>query len=163
MQRFKTADPTRAPTPAEILPPSGAGETGFDSTGAIRKKKKIKKKSGEPHPLPPPPPPCWPAAAAARRSSRCAKSYAEAYKPPDAPVRRIAPVLQDAFEPIGVRVGSFLLKPSIEVTRGYQQQSRARSERQALGLHLVEPALNLQSEWARHEFRAELRGSHSRY
>src|SRR4029077_4534501 len=49
VQRFKSADdPMPRSTPAAILPPSGAGETGFDSTGAIGKKKKAKKKPGEP-------------------------------------------------------------------------------------------------------------------
>src|SRR4051812_15669861 len=58
VQRFKPpSDAMTRATPAAILPPSGAGETGFDSTGAIAKKKKGKKKPGEPRPLPPPPPP----------------------------------------------------------------------------------------------------------
>ena len=160
VQRFKTTDPTTRATAAEILPPSGAGETGFDSTGAIRKKKKIKKKSGEPHPLPSPP------IASSRGSApqlKIRKSYAEAYKPPDAPVRRIAPALQDAFEPIGVRVGTFLLKPSIDVTRGYNSNPSHSPNGKPSAFTLVEPALKVQSEWARHEFRAELRGGLSRY
>jgi hypothetical protein len=160
VQRFKTTDPTTRATAAEILPPSGAGETGFDSTGAIRKKKKIKKKSGEPHPLPSPP------IASSRGSApqlKIRKSYAEAYKPPDAPVRRIAPALQDAFEPIGVRVGTFLLKPSIDVTRGYNSNPSHSPNGKPPAFTLVEPALKVQSEWARHEFRAELRGGLSRY
>jgi hypothetical protein len=160
VQRFKTSDPTTRATAAEILPPSGAGETGFDSTGAIRKKKKVKKKAGEPHPLPPPP-------LESNRGSapqlKIRKSYAEAYKPPDAPVRRIAPVLQDAFEPVGVRVGSFLLKPSIEITRGYNSNPAHTPTGKPSAFTLVEPALKVQSEWARHELRAELRGSLSRY
>lgn len=160
MQRFKTSDPTTRATAAEILPPSGAGETGFDSTGAIRKKKKVKKKAGEPHPPPPPP-------LESNRGSapqlKIRKSYAEAYKPPDAPVRRIAPVLQDAFEPVGVRVGSFLLKPSIEITRGYNSNPAHTPTGKPSAFTLVEPALKVQSEWARHELRAELRGSLSRY
>jgi hypothetical protein len=141
VQRFKTTDPTRA-TATEILPPSGAGETGFDSTGAIRKKKKLKKKPGEPHPLPPPP-----LATSSRGSApqlKTRKSYAEAYKPPDAPVRRIAPVLQDAFEPIGVRIGSYLLKPSIDVTRGYSSNPSHSSNGKPSAFTLVEPTLKLQ-------------------
>ena len=90
-------------------------------------------------------------------------SYADAYKPPDAPVRRPAPPLQDAFEPVGVRVGSYLLKPSIEVTRGLDSNPTHRPNGKASAFTRVEPALNLKSDWERHEYRAELRGSFSRF
>src|SRR6267154_3760474 len=135
VQRFGTSDPTTRATARstplatakDIVPPSGAGETGFDSTGAIGKKKKAKKKPGEPRPLPPPPPPPpplpgAPQAAAGHTSAQQIKlraPYADAYKPPDTPPRRPAPPPQDAYEPIGMRVGSFLLKPALEVSRGY--------------------------------------------
>jgi hypothetical protein len=36
-------------------------------------------------------------------------TYANAYKPPDAPLRRPLPPNTDPYEPVGVRVGSFLL------------------------------------------------------
>src|SRR6267154_6640827 len=106
VQRFGTSDPTTRAmagstplaTAKDIVPPSGAGETGFDSTGAISKKKKAKakKKPGEPRPLPAPPPPqlplpSAPQAAAGHTSAPQIKArapYADAYKPPDAPPRR---------------------------------------------------------------------------
>ena len=126
------------------MPPSGAGETGFDSTGAIGKKKKAKKKPGEPRPLPPPPPPLpgAPQAAGGHTSAPQIKvraPYADAYKPPDAPVRRPAPPLQDAFEPLGMRVGSLLLKPSIEVTRGYDTNPSHSSNGKARPLRWWSP------------------------
>ena len=128
------------------MPPSGAGETGFDSTGAIGKKKKAKKKPGEPRPLPPPPPPLPgpPQAAGGHTSApqiKARATYADAYKPPDAPPRRPAPPSQDAFEPLGMRVGSFLLKPSIEVTRGHDSNPTHVPDGKASGFTTVEPAL----------------------
>ena len=36
-------------------------------------------------------------------------TYANAYKPPDAPLPRPLPLNTDSYEPVGVRVGSFLL------------------------------------------------------
>ena len=64
------------------------------------------------------------------------------------------PPLQDAFEPVGVRVGSFLLKPSIEVTRGYDTNPAHVTNGTASGFTMVEPALKLQSDWSRHEYGA---------
>ena len=167
VQRFKTPDAVTRATAAAIVPASGAGETGFDSTGAVGKKKK-KKKPGEPHPLPPPPPPLPgpPQAAGGHISApqiTARAPYAEAYKPPDAPVRRPAPPPQDAFEPVGIRAGSFLLKPSIEITRGQNSNPTHVTGGKPSGFTTVEPALSLKSDWSRHEYRAELRGSYSSY
>ena len=127
-------------TAKDILPPSGAGETGFDSTGAIGKKKKAKKKPGEPRPLPPPPPPLpgAPQAAGGHTSAQQIKArapYADAYKPPDAPPRRPAPLPQDAFEPLGVRVGSLSAEALDRGHARLRHQSVAQPERQGLGLH----------------------------
>ena len=54
-------------------------------------------------------------------------TYADVYKPPDAPVRRPLCRCSDPYEPLGVRVGSFLLKPSIEIDARLRQQSRRTS------------------------------------
>jgi hypothetical protein len=174
VQRFSTSAPTTRATAGstplatakDIVPPSGAGETGFDSTGAVGKKKKAKKKPGEPRPLPPPPPPLRgaPQAAAGNTSAQQIKvraPYADAYKPPDAPPRRPAPPLQDAYEPLGLRVGTFLLKPALEVTRGYDTNPSHSSNSPASGFTVVEPTLKVQSLWSRHEFGLDLRGSYS--
>jgi hypothetical protein len=177
VQRFSTPGPaarstgpsTPPATAKEILPPSGAGETGFDSTGATSKKRKAKKKPGEPRPLPPPPPPApgAPQAATGNTSAQQIKvraPYADAFKPADAPPRRPAPPPQDAYEPLGIRVGTFLLKPSIEVTRGFDNNpTRATQNGASSGYTVVEPTLKMKSEWARHEFGMDLRGSYSDY
>jgi hypothetical protein len=176
VQRFSTSAPTTRATAGstplatakDIVPPSGAGETGFDSTGAVGKKKKAKKKPGEPRPLPPPPPPpsplpSAPQAADGHTSAQQIKArapYADAFKPPDAPPRRLAPPLQDAYEPLGLRVGSFLLKPALEVTRGYDTNPSHSSNSPASGFTVVEPTLKMQSLWSRHEFGLDLRGSY---
>ena len=71
--------------------------------------------------------------------------------------------LQDAFEPIGLRVGSLLLKPSLDVTRGHDSNPTHQPNGKGSAFTTVEPALKLQSDWARHEFRADLRGAFSNY
>ena len=172
MQRFATPDPaTRstagATTPSAVLPPSGAGETGFDSTGALGKKKKAKKKKpGDPHPLPPPPPPLpgAPQAAGGKGGAPQIKvraTYADVYKPPDAPVRRPLPQ-GDPYEPLGLRVSTFVVKPSVEINRAYDTNP-SRSGNGGSGYTEVVPALKAQSQWSRHELTLDLRGSQSFY
>ena len=175
-QRFAAPDPTTrstsagAPpaTPSSIVPPSGAGETGFDSTAALGKKKKAKKKPGDPHPIPPPRPPLpgAPQAASGHGSAPQIKeraAYADVYKPPETPVRRPLPPAQDPYDPIGVRFGSLLLKPSIEVARGHDSNPSHIPNGKASGFTTVTPELHVQSDWERHEYRADLRGSFSNY
>lgn len=175
-QRFSSQPPTTratAPsppaTPSTILPPSGAGETGFDSTGAVGKKKKARRKPGDPKPPPPPPPPAPgpPQAADGHTIAQqipVRRTYADAYKPADALPRRPAPPIQDPYEPLGIRAGTFLLKPSIEVTRGQDSNpARSNTNIKASGFTTAETALNLKSEWSRHEYKLDLRGRYTDY
>lgn len=151
------------------MPPSGAGETGFSSTGALGKKKKVKKKPGDPHPLPPPPPPLpgAPQTAAGHGSAPQIKdraAYADAYKPLNTPVRRPLPPNADPYEPLGLRVSTFVVKPAIEVTRGYDTNpSRSSTGGPSSGYTVVEPTLKIQSNWSRHEYGLDLRGSFADY
>jgi hypothetical protein len=166
--RAMAGDTTPPATAKDIVPPSGAGETGFDSTGAIGKKKKAKKKPGDPRPLPPPPPPLpgAPQAAEGHTSAQQVKArapYADAFKPADAPPRRPAPPPQDAYEPLGIRAGTFLLKPAVEVTRGYDTNPSHVPNGAPSGYTVVAPALKMQSQWARHEVGLDLRGAYSDY
>ena len=100
-QRFGRAPDgtTRATQPA-ATPSAGAnasenaGETGFDSTGSIAKKRKLKRKPGSPYPLPRagavvlqgPPQQARGHASAPQIAARA--TYANTYKPVDAPLRR---------------------------------------------------------------------------
>lgn len=170
-QRFNTPDPTTRAT-ATAASSVSAGETGFDSTGSVGKKKKKKKRPGEPHPeprpLPPPspPPPGPPQQVGGHTSAQQIGErapYADAYKPPNTPPQRARPLLKDPYEPIGIRVGTFLLKPSIEVTRGYDTNPSHIPGGQHSAFTTVDPALSLKSEWSRHEYGLDLRGSYATY
>jgi hypothetical protein len=114
-QRFsKPSDGTTRSTQPAATPSagSGAGETGFDSTGSIGKKRKGKLKPGSPYPVPRagavvlrgPPQQASGQTAAPQIAARA--TYANVYKPPDAPLRRPLPPNTDPYEPVGVRVGS---------------------------------------------------------
>ena len=114
----------------------------------------------------PPPLPGPPQAASghtARRRSRRATTYADAYKPPDAPARRPLPPFTDPYEPLGVRVGSFLREARrSRSTRGYDTNPSHVPNGAALGLHPGRADLKIRSDWSRHEFGVDLRGSYSR-
>ena len=146
--------------PATI--PSGAGETGFDATGAIAKKKKNKPRPGDPRPLPPPAPKPRGAPQAAEGHTLAQQiGVREQYKMLDTPPRRVLVPFQDPYEPLGIRAGTLLLKPSIEVTRGYDTNPSHTSTGKGSAYTVVEPALKARSEWATHEFGLDARANYS--
>ena len=106
-----------------------------------RRRRRTSASPATPRPPPPPPPkPPGPPQAAGGHTHRAAdprarSPTADAYKPPDALPRRQLVPIGDPFEPLGIRAGTFLLKPSIEVTRGYDTNPERTSTGTALGLH----------------------------
>lgn len=163
---------TRSTAPAQ--PPalaSGAGETGFDTTGSIAKKRKTKRKPGSPYPVPragavattPYGAPQQTTGQTSAPQIAVRGAYANTYKPPDAPARRPLPPNTDPFEPIGVRVGTFLLRPSIEVGYGVDTNPNRTPGGPRSNFTQVLPEIQAKSEWSRHELGATLRGSYYAY
>jgi hypothetical protein len=95
--------------------------------------------------------------------NRRAGAYAEAYRSPDAPMRRPPVPPQDPFEPLGLRIGSFLLRPSFEIARGFDSNPARVTSDHGSYYTRVEPALQLRSQWARHAYGADLRGNFTSY
>jgi len=75
------------------------------------------------------------------------------------------PVVDDKpFDPLGIRAGSFLLRPAIEVTGGYDTNpARSTTGGGASNFGIVAPELLVNSNWSRHELTANLRGSYTAY
>jgi len=152
------------------LPLSAPGPTGFDSTYAARKARK-KKAAG----YAAPPPQLSPAeAATAREIARGPQQlYARSVvlPPPGeaATATQIVPVHRrprpdvDPYAPVGVRAGSFTLFPAVELSGGYTSNPLAIPNGPGAGEMVVSPELKVQSEWTRHELKAELRGSYYAY
>ncbi len=67
------------------------------------------------------------------------------------------------FDPIGVQVGAFNFKPAIELTGGYDNNPARTSNPTPSWYTLVAPELKFNSNWARHEFTGDLRGSYIAY
>ena len=160
-------------------PASGAGSTGFDSTNAKKRKTKgrhanaEKAKASAPPPFPtrygsPTANPLRPTQLAIPRPAtgvarKGASAYYVAPETDEPPPRRRPPPDETPFDPIGVRLGAFLFKPAIELTGGYDTNpSRTLLATPSL-YWVVAPELKFTSNWSRHEFAGDLRGSYISY
>lgn len=172
----KFARPEQAqlgPPTVFVPPPSAAGNTGFDSTNARKAKTKAKPRAAVRTVAPAAPAPVAvspyqkPALPAAKRA------YAAA---PGGPPVQLGPIRQplkkrkahvepdDPYAALGMHAGGFTLYPAVEVIGGYDSNpSRANGGGKAASLYAVAPELRAQSNWSRHELKADLRGSYTGY
>jgi hypothetical protein len=149
--------------------PSGAGVTGFDSTNARRKRARRAER----------PRTSVLSAAQAATARAIAREAQQRYQrdtvpldlaargavtaPVIVPVHRRAPVLGDPYAPIGVRSGSFILFPALELSGGYDSNPLRLRDGPGAGLFTVAPELSLRSGWLRHSLTADFRGSYTAY
>jgi len=149
-------------------PASGAAKTGFDSTSARRKVQSAAAKKKEPQPLPPvvttrvTPVQRLPSAPSQPAQSLAAAPIATA-EAPLRPVPKPKAKELDPYEPLGIRAGSFILKPAIEIGGGYDSNPGRGTKPEGSALYVIAPELQAQSDWERHEFRAKLRGNYTGY
>ena len=78
-------------------------------------------------------------------------------------LRRRTAADEDAFAPLGLRTGAFLVLPSLEVTGGYDTNPARVPGGKASSFVTVAPELIARSDWTRHEVTATLRGSYTAY
>ncbi len=175
-----------------VAPASGAGNTGYDSTNA-RKKTKLKGSAPARGPVAATddvnPVPAGTSAAA--RAQAIAPGVATPFvvsryqtPPPDtgafagapgAPPVELGPIRKlpakrkahtepdDPYAPLGVRAGAFDLFPAVELIGGYSSNPGQSADGQGAMLYTVAPELQVQSNWSRHELKADLRGSYTGY
>ncbi len=165
-----------APAPAFVPPASGAGDTGFDSTNS-RKKTKAKpkaKSAAQPSTLAnePAPPPVSPYQTPPPGEENAALAAAPPGTPPVEPIepivkppkkRKAHTEPEDPYAPLGIRAGAFDLFPAVELSGGYSSNPGQSHDAQGATLYTVAPELKVQSNWSRHEFKADLRGSYTGY
>jgi hypothetical protein len=77
--------------------------------------------------------------------------------------RRLPPPEEDPFAPTGIHAGAFNLRPAIEVTGGYDTNGGRSHNGKPTWFEVVSPELLVNSNWARHELTATLRGSYTAY
>jgi hypothetical protein len=183
--RFRTFDrPATAqlgPGPNFVPPASGAGNTGFDSTNSRKAKAgKAKPKSASPNNSPAvaqpndqtvaPGTPAPLAVSPYQKPAAGSAAYAAA---PGAPPVELGPVRtaakkrkahadpEDPYAALGVKAGAFNLYPAVEVIGGHDSNPGRVQGGQGASLYTVAPELQVQSDWSRHELKADLRGSYN--
>jgi hypothetical protein len=92
-------------------------------------------------------------------------TYESVYRPADAPPRPSRPFIpySEPFDPVGIRVEGFLLKPAIEISRGVDTNPTRVPNGPRSQFTMVQPELLAKSEWNNHELAATLRGSYLSY
>jgi hypothetical protein len=85
--------------------------------------------------------------------------YAPAYAPKPKPKQ---PEI-DPYEPLGIRAGSFILRPAIDLSVGHDSNPDRDPRPRGSPFYTVAPELQAKSDWDRHELRANLRGSYTGY
>jgi len=157
-------------------PASGAGATGFDSTNVKKRKARaaVRQKPGVSLPLPPPPGvvpdppaptvPIRPAPQPGRRGATAGASAPPALVPAiETPSRRLRVVEADPFAPIGIRAGAFTFYPALELMGGFDSNPAHSQNGRSSWLGIVTPELKVRSDWERHAFSADIKGSYTGY
>jgi hypothetical protein len=159
-------------------PGFGAGSTGFDSSNARRKNAKAgtrAKRPGAANTFGAPQVRSTanlPAAAALLPRNQQRKGATPYIIAPDsyatppadpAPRPRRLPVDETPFDPTGVQVGAFVFKPAVELTGGYDTNPARTQTATPSWFAMIAPELLFNSNWQRHEFKGDLRGSYIAY
>lgn len=70
---------------------------------------------------------------------------------------------EDPFGPVGIRAGSLILRPAIEVYAGHDSNPPRSQNAVGSSFETVAPELQIRSDWSRHEFAADLKGKYTWY
>lgn len=69
----------------------------------------------------------------------------------------------DPYAPLGMRAGSFLLYPAVELSAGYNSNPESVPGGPSSSLFVVAPELQVQSDWSRHSLTADIKGTYDWY
>jgi hypothetical protein len=160
-QQAKTAKGAKGdPQPRSFGSPpgDGAGTTGFISTNLPKSgaKQAVKASSGKAAGT-------TSAPAAAKLAARVRQVIEEDVtgSVPRRPVRRDAEE-EEPYAQIGLRAGSFDVKPSVEIHGGYDDNPfRVPNGARGSSFAKVEGKVETKSNWSRHELSSELRGAYT--
>ena len=154
-------------------PGSGAGATGFDSTNSRKARSKVKTKNAANAQAIAPGVPAVPAPSAYDKAADITASVPAGM--PGAPPVQIGAIRtplkkrkahtepEDPYAPLGIRAGAFDLFPAVELIGGYNTDPGQAPNGKAAWFYTVVPELRAQSDWSRHELKADLRGSYIGY
>ena len=153
-------------TPYGNPPGSGAGLRGFISTDVLaRKTRGQKPKNTSVAQLAPaaaaPAPLTAPVERVRTLRARPVQRENAIIEPPRP---RRTPVEDEPFAPAGVRVGTFVLRATLDVSEGYADNpSNAPGGSPGSWFTVIAPNVAFRSDWARHEVQGEIKGSYTAY
>jgi len=177
-QKFDQPAQVQLGPPAVFAPPpSAAGDTGFDTTNSRKAKAKLK---GNAKPKTPtaaaslagtsPPLTISPYQKSAAENPNKAPAAVAGRPPVDLGSIRQPPKKRkahtepdDPYAPLGMHAGGFTLFPAVELIGGYNTNPSQVSGGKGASLYSIAPELQAQSNWSRHELKADLRGSYTGY
>jgi hypothetical protein len=155
-QKAKKGAAKAARQPAYSSPPgSGAGETGFVSTNVPRNPAAKSAKARPTSAAEPPP--------SRNLAQRVRQAIEQDQTGSAEPRRRVLrpPEEEEPYAPVGVRVGSFEVRPSVEISYGHDDNPfRTRTGKQPSSFIKTEAKVETKSNWSRHELTGELRGAY---
>jgi len=152
---------------------AGAGTSGFDSTNTRKTRSKIKTKDAANAQAIAPGVPAQSAPSPYAKFADVTGSVPTGI--PGAPPVQIGPIRtplkkrkahtepDDPYAPLGIRAGAFDLFPAVELIGGYNTDPGQTGNGKAAWFYTIAPELRVQSNWSRHELKADLRGSYIAY
>jgi hypothetical protein len=143
-------------------PASGAGDTGFVSAQQAQYRAKHKKKKSETAIAETPARPAAPIQERAQRTNVATGIITGALPSTAGPVKRTK-AEEEPYGPAGVQAGAFVLKPSIEVSEGYDDNPFRVQNGPGSYFTTLRSELSAKSDWSRHELSFDLRGSFTHY
>jgi hypothetical protein len=78
-------------------------------------------------------------------------------------IRRGRALESDPFDPTGIHVGSFLVRPAVELYAAHDSNAERTQGGRSSWYTTVAPELLVRSDWNRHAFTADIRGSYTEY
>ena len=79
------------------------------------------------------------------------------------PVRPLPIVGVDPYEALGIRAGSFLILPAVELSAGYNTNPQNVPNGPGSSTYVVSPELHVRSDWSRNALTADIIGSYYAY
>jgi len=144
-------------------PGSGAGDTGFVSAEQAQyRAKQRKKKKPETVIVTTPARPAPPLQERTQKTNTPEGLITSTIPSTAGPVKRAKPE-EEPYGPVGFHAGAFLLKPSIEVSEGYDDNPLRVQGGRGSPFTTLSTALSAQSDWSRHSLSFDLRGSFTHY
>jgi hypothetical protein len=82
---------------------------------------------------------------------------------PPPPIRKVTRPATDPFEPIGLRLGTFTVKPQIEIGAIVATNARKQADGKADVGTFLKPSVSWQSDWPRHSWSGTVSGNLTRF